>query len=58
MLKSYALQKWKHRLSDSQVKHILQHTADKLDTKFKHQKAGFGRLNLPDALRMLNYKFN
>lgn len=58
MLKSYALQKWKHRLSDSQIKHILQHTADKIDPKFKHQKAGFGRLNLPDALRMLNYKLN
>lgn len=58
LLKSYALNKWGTRLSDGQVKHLLQHTADKIDTRFKHRKAGFGRLNLIDALRLLEYKLS
>jgi hypothetical protein len=58
LLKSYALDKWGTRLSDGQVKHILKHTADKIDTRFKHRKAGFGRLNLIDALRLLDYKLS
>jgi thermitase len=58
LLKSYALKQRNYRLSDSQVKHILKHTADKVDTRFKHHKAGFGRLNLADALRLLNYKLS
>lgn len=56
MLKSYALQQKDMRLSDSQIKYILKHTADKIDTRFKHPKAGFGKLNLIDALRLLDYK--
>lgn len=58
LLKSYALKKKEIRLSDNQVKNILKHTADKIDTRFKHQKAGFGRLNLLDALRLLDYKLS
>ena len=58
MLKSYALQKRNHWLSDNQVKHILKHTADKVDARFKHPKAGFGKLNLLDALRLLDYKLS
>lgn len=58
LLKSYALEKHGTRLSDGQVKHILKHTADKIDTRFKHRKAGFGRLNLIDALRLLDYKLS
>lgn len=58
LLKSYALNKQDTRLSDTQVKHILKHTADKIDTRFKHRKAGFGRLNLIDALRLLDYKLS
>ena len=56
LLKSYALQKHDVRLSDSQVKHILKHTSDKMDKRFKHSKAGFGGLNLLDALGLLKYK--
>jgi len=47
-----------HELSDPQVKHVLKHTADKVDRNFKHLKAGYGRLNLADGLRYLNYKLN
>lgn len=56
LLKSYALQKHDTHLSDRQVKHLLKHTSDKLDRRFKHAKAGFGKLNLLDALRLLEYK--
>ncbi|MFG6094741.1 S8 family serine peptidase [Leptothoe sp. ISB3NOV94-8A] len=56
LLKSYARQKYKTNLSDRQVKYLLKHTADKLDKRFKHPKAGFGKLNLLDALRLLDYK--
>ncbi|MEL6496288.1 MAG: S8 family serine peptidase [Cyanobacteria bacterium J06623_7] len=56
MLKSYALQKRGASLSDSQVKYLLKHTADRLDSRFKHRRGGFGKLNLLDALRLLEYK--
>jgi thermitase len=55
LLKSYALQR-QVRLRDHQIKYLLKHTADKLDTRFKHPKAGFGRLNVWDALRLLDYR--
>ena len=56
LLKSYARQRHKANLSDRQVKYVLKHTADKLDKRFKHPKAGFGQLNVLDALRLLDYK--
>ncbi|HAC65499.1 MAG TPA: peptidase S8 [Cyanothece sp. UBA12306] len=56
MLKSYTLEKRGYRLSDSQVKYLLKHTADRIDSRFKDRKAGFGKLNLIDALRLLEYK--
>ena len=55
LLKSYA-RSLGRRLSDAQVKHVLKHTADKVDANFKNRKAGFGKLNLADALRLLEYK--
>lgn len=56
LLKSYARQKHDTDLSDRQIKYLLKHTADKLDKRFKHSKAGFGQLNVLDALRLLDYK--
>ena len=53
LLKSYALQETGSPLSDRQVKYLLKHTSDKLDRRFKHPKAGFGSLNLLDALQLL-----
>jgi subtilisin family serine protease len=58
MLKSYALEKFDTQLSDKQIKHLLKHTADKIDGQFKHQKTGFGRLNLLDALQLLTHKLS
>ena len=56
LLKSYALEQTGRSLSDSQVKYLLKHTSDKLDRRFKHPKAGFGGINLLDALRLLEVK--
>jgi subtilisin family serine protease len=55
LLKSYARSRGR-RLSDKQVKHVLKHTADKVGRGFRHPKAGFGRLNLADALRLLEFR--
>lgn len=58
LLKSYTLKKRGFILSDSQVKYILKHSSDKVDSRFKTHKGGFGRLNLRDALRLLDYQLN
>lgn len=57
MLKSYAREHGR-KLSDSQIKYILKNTADKIDGQFKNKKAGYGKLNLIDALKLLQYKIN
>jgi len=45
-------------LSDGQAKHVLKHTADRPGREFKDRKAGYGRLNLGDAMRLLEAKLN
>ena len=57
LMKSFARSQG-HELKDSQVKHVLKHTADKVDRNFKDRKAGYGRLNVADGLRYLDYKLN
>ena len=57
LLKSYARSRGRE-LSDPQVKHVLKHTSDKVDRNFKDPKAGYGRLNVADGLRYLDYKLN
>lgn len=57
LMKSFARAQGR-TLNDSQVKHVLKHTADKVDRNFKHPKAGFGRLNVADGLRYLDHKLN
>lgn len=56
LLCAYAKAKHGVRLSDAKVKHVLKHTADRVDGQFKHQKAGFGHINLLDAMKLLEYK--
>lgn len=57
LLKAYAL-KFGKRLKDNQVKYILKHTADRVDHRIKDIKSGYGRINLLDALKLLQYKLN
>jgi subtilisin family serine protease len=58
LLKSFAKTKHGVNLSDSQIKHVLKHSADRVDAAFKHPKAGFGRINLLDAVKLLESKLS
>lgn len=55
LLKAMAMTKGK-QLSNSQIMYLLKHTSDKVSGGFKDLKAGFGHLNLLDALKLLQYK--
>lgn len=57
MLKSFA-KKVGHGLRDGQIKYILKHSSDKVGRRFKDFKAGYGLINMRDALTLLEYKFN
>lgn len=57
LMKSYARSRGR-RLTDGQAKNVLKHTADKAGRGFKDRRAGFGRLNLADAMRLLAHRFN
>ncbi|MBU1405609.1 MAG: S8 family serine peptidase [Proteobacteria bacterium] len=57
LLKSFARAKG-HKLSDGRVKYIIKHTSDKVGSRYKHPKAGYGRLNIGDAMRLLRQKLN
>ncbi len=54
LLKSYAAGRGK-RLHDRHVKYLLKHTADKLDTRFKDPRWGYGRVNVLDAVKLLDH---
>ena len=56
LLRSYAKTRHGVTLADHQVKHVLKHTADRVDGQFKHPKAGYGRLNLLDAVKLLEHR--
>lgn len=55
LLYSRALQLGR-KITPAHVRHILKHTADKTGTQLRSQKEGYGILNVPDALRLLEYK--
>lgn len=54
LLKSYAIQQGKTTTNDL-IKNILQNTSDKFTRQYKDQKAGYGRINTLDALKLLRY---
>lgn len=55
LLKSFA-KSTGHRLTDSQVKHVLKHTSDKTGKVFKDMHSGYGLVNIRDALKFTRYK--
>jgi thermitase len=57
MLRSYGRERG-GRLDDRQVKSALKHTCDRIDDEFKSRRAGYGRLNLRDALRFVEAQIN
>lgn len=56
LLKSYAAKKGR-KLGDKQVKTVLKMTADRNFAGFKDLKYGYGKINLLDAVKFLDYKF-
>jgi thermitase len=56
LLASHAKEKYGARLSDAQIKHVLKSSADRVDGAFKHPKAGFGRINALDAVKLLEHR--
>lgn len=54
LMKSYALEQGK-RLSNESIRHILQNTSDKVDSRFRSANAGYGLINLADAFKFINY---
>ncbi|HJU73583.1 MAG TPA: S8 family serine peptidase [Gemmatimonadaceae bacterium] len=56
LLRAYAKAKHGIRLSDARIKHVLKHSADRIDGQFKHPKAGYGHINLLDAMKLLEHK--
>jgi thermitase len=56
LMKSYARELTGATLSDASIKHVIKHTSDRLDGRLKHPKAGYGRLNVRDALRLIEHR--
>ena len=54
LLKSVA-HRLDHHLLDHQVKNLLKQTSDKVSARYKDMRAGFGNINLPDAIKLLQY---
>ncbi len=57
LLKSFAVANRK-TLTDGQVTYLLKRTADRPDHRLRTDRWGYGRINLLDAVRLLNYKLN
>jgi thermitase len=55
LLKSYAYKKGR-KLHDRQVKYLLKLTADRNFAGMKDIKYGFGKINILDAIKLLDYK--
>lgn len=53
LLKSYACEKGK-KLTNTDITYILRNTSDRLTSKVRDQKAGYGLLNLADSFKLLN----
>jgi thermitase len=58
LLKSHALARAGRPLTDSQVKHLLKHTADRHDNRFRTTQTGYGQINIADALRLLDHRLS
>lgn len=56
LLQSRARSETGRLLLDRQVKHLLKHSADRIGMQLKDRRSGFGRLNVADALRLLEYR--
>lgn len=54
LMKSYARQRGKG-LSNDAIRYVLRHTSDRIDSRMRNQRAGYGLINLTDAFKLLHY---
>ncbi|MEM7370125.1 MAG: S8 family serine peptidase [Bacteroidota bacterium] len=57
LLKSFAL-KMGNRLHNDHITYLLKHTSDRINLQWKDGKAGYGLLNILDALKLLQHKLS
>ncbi len=57
LMKSYALQQGV-KLSNQEIKYILQNTSDKVDSRLRNVHAGYGLINLADGFKLLKHLLN
>ncbi|HVI43981.1 MAG TPA: S8 family serine peptidase [Chitinophaga sp.] len=53
LMKSYAAEKGR-KLSNTDINYILRNTSDRLTSRVRDQRAGYGLLNLADSFKLLN----
>jgi len=57
LMKSYALQQGT-RLTNHEVNYILKNTSDKVNSRLRDERAGYGLINLADAFKLMNHLLN
>jgi subtilisin family serine protease len=57
LMKSYALQRGT-KLNIQEIKYILKHTSDKIDSRLRNLHAGYGLINLADGFKLLTHLLN
>jgi thermitase len=57
LMKSYALEQGK-KLTNHDIAYVLKNTSDKIDTRLRNERAGYGLINLADAFKLLAYEMN
>ena len=54
LMKSYALEQGR-RLTNGEITYILRNTSDKVDSRLRDERAGYGLVNLADAFKLLTH---
>ncbi len=57
LMKAYASQQG-GQLSNSQITDVLRNTSDRVDTRLRNERAGYGLINLADAFKLLTHVVN
>jgi thermitase len=57
LMKSYALEQGR-RLNNQDIAYVLKNTSDKIDSRLRNERAGYGLVNLADAFKLLTHLLN
>jgi len=57
LLRSYALKKGR-KIGNEQIRYILKSTSDKINSRLRDQRGGYGLINVADAFKLLDYMLN